>query len=93
MKLKTIEFTGLMLAAPVTGVFLGTWFTLTRWLENFSAAEFIHIGKTIIGNIAIAMRILMPAILLVMLTTVWQTFKTLRTFNSITSLAFLHLEC
>jgi len=76
MKQKTVEFTGLMLAALVTGVFWGTWFTLTRSLENFSVEEFIHIGKTIISNVAVPMRILMPATLLVMLFALWQTFRT-----------------
>ena len=67
MKLKGIEFISLMLAALVMGVFWGTWFTLTRSIHDFSAAEFIHIGKTIIDNVAIPMRILMPATLLLML--------------------------
>ena len=75
MKLKTLEFTGLMLTALVTGVFWGTWFTLTRSLENFSQVEFVHIGKTIIANVAVPMRILMPATLVVMLFVVWQTFR------------------
>lgn len=56
-KLSMITIFLLML---VTGVFWGTWFTLTRSLENFAAPEFIHIGKTIISNIAWPMRILMP---------------------------------
>ncbi len=76
MKLKALEFTALMLTALVTGVFWGTWFTLTRSLENFSPAEFIHIGKIIISNVALPMRILMPTTLLVMLFVVWQTFRT-----------------
>ena len=70
MKLKGIEFISLMLAVLVMGVFWGTWFTLTRSIHDFSAAEFIHIGKTIIANVAIPMRILMPATLLLMLITV-----------------------
>lgn len=70
MKLKVIEYTSLILAALVMGVFWGTWFTLTRSIDDFSAAEFIHIGKTIIANVAIPMRILMPATLLLMLITV-----------------------
>ena len=76
MKLKVIEFKSLMLAALVTGVFWGTWFTLTRSLENFSSSEFIHIGKNIIANVAMPMRILMPATLLFMLLAIWQSFKT-----------------
>jgi uncharacterized membrane protein len=78
MKLKSIEFTGLMLTALVTGVFWGTWFTLTRSLENFSPAEFIHIGKTIIANVAVPMSVLMPVTLLLMLLALWQSFKTNR---------------
>jgi uncharacterized membrane protein len=67
MKLKTIEFVSLMLASLVTGVFWGTWFTLTRSIHDFSAAEFIHIGKTIIANVAWPMSIIMPTTLLFML--------------------------
>src|SRR6266705_1256190 len=67
VKLKVAEFASLILSALVMGVFWGTWFTLTRSLDNFSAAEFIHIGKTIISNVAIPMSILMPATLLLML--------------------------
>src|SRR6266566_1763960 len=67
MKLKVIEFTTLILAALVMGVFWGTWFTLTRSIPDFSATEFIHIGKTIIANVAVPMAILMPVTLLMML--------------------------
>jgi len=67
MKLKAIEFISLTLAALVMGVFWGTWFTLTRSLPVFSAAEFIHIGKTIIDNVALPMTIIMPATLVFML--------------------------
>ena len=59
MKSKIIDFAALFLLALVTGVFWETWFTLTRSIETFSAAEFIHIGKTIIANVAVPMRILM----------------------------------
>jgi uncharacterized membrane protein len=67
MKLRIVEFVTLMLASLVMGVFWGTWFTLTRSLHDFSAAEFIHIGKTIIRNVAIPMSIIMPATLFFML--------------------------
>lgn len=50
----------------VTGVFWGTWFTLTRSLNNFPPDNFIRIGKTIIANVAWPMRILMPATLIVL---------------------------
>jgi len=67
VKLKIAEFIALMLSTLVMGVFWGGWFTLTRTLHDFSAAEFIHIGKTIISNVAIPMSIIMPATLLCML--------------------------
>ena len=55
----------------VTGVFWGTWFTLTRSLHDFDPAEFIHIGKVIISNVAMPMRVLMPLCILGMLLTLW----------------------
>jgi uncharacterized membrane protein len=64
---KVTTFAGLFLLALVTGVFWGTWFTLTRSIETFSAGEFIHIGQTIIINVAWPMRIIMPACILFMI--------------------------
>lgn len=60
MKLKLTDFLAFFLLILVTGVFWGTWFTLTRSIETFSTEEFIHIGKTIIAKVAWPMRILMP---------------------------------
>ena len=59
----------------VTGVFWGTWFTLTRSLNDFEAEEFIHIGQTIIANVAIPMRIMMPAALFFLLWSMWINYK------------------
>lgn len=67
MKIKIINVSGLFLLMLVTGVFWGTWFTLTRSLPDFSAGEFIHIGKVIIANVAVPMRILMPLCIIFML--------------------------
>ena len=53
----------LLLVMLVTGVFWGTWFTLTRSIEVFPPDNFIRIGKTIIDNVAWPMRILRPATL------------------------------
>jgi hypothetical protein len=55
----------------ITGVFWGTWFALTRSIESFSSEEFIHIGKVIIANVAIPMRIIMPLGILLMLLSLW----------------------
>jgi hypothetical protein len=71
MTLKLTNFVALFLLALATGVFWGTWFTLTRSIETFSPAEFIHIGKTIIANVAWPMRVLMPACILFMLLSAW----------------------
>jgi uncharacterized membrane protein len=70
---KVTTFAGLFLLALVAGVFWGTWFTLTRSIETFSAGEFIHIGQTIIRNVAWPMRILMPACILFMILSAWFT--------------------
>jgi uncharacterized membrane protein len=75
MKLKAIEFISLLLSSLVMGVFWGTWFTLTRTIHDFSAAEFIHIGKTIISNVAVPMSIIMPATLLFMLIAVLLSWR------------------
>src|SRR5919108_3624908 len=68
---KITSFAALLLLALVTGVFWGTWFTLTRSITTFSAAEFIHIGQTIISNVAWPMRFLMPACILMMIFSAW----------------------
>jgi uncharacterized membrane protein len=67
MKLKLINFIAFFLLMLVTGVFWGTWFTLTRSLDTFSGPEFIHIGKTIIANVAVPMRVIFPTCMLFML--------------------------
>lgn len=68
-------FLSLVLVMLVTGVFWGTWFTLTRSLHVFPPDNFIRIGKTIIGNVAWPMRILMPA---TVLTLVWLCVNTIK---------------
>ena len=64
-------FAALFLLALVTGVFWGTWFTLSRSITTFAAAEFIHIGQTIIANVAWPLRFLMPACILTMIFSAW----------------------
>lgn len=89
MKLKATEFIALLLAALVTGVFWGTWFTLTRSLDNFAPAAFIHIGKTIIANVAMPMRIIMPATLLFMLLVMWQSRRLYKSSFYLYMMSFL----
>lgn len=71
MKFELVYFISLFLLVLVTGVFWGTWFTLTRSIDQFSAAEFIHIGKVVISNVAIPMRIIMPSCILLMALSLW----------------------
>lgn len=71
MKAKLIQGISLVLIMLVTGVFWGTWFPLTRSLEGFSAAEFTHIGRVIIANVAMPMSILMPLCLICMLLSIF----------------------
>src|SRR5262247_838137 len=68
---KPVYFVALVLSMLVAGVFWGTWFTLTRSLETFSPAEFIHIGQAIISNVAVPMRIIMPSSILFMIGSAW----------------------
>ena len=67
MKFRAVYIVSLVLLMLVTGVFWGTWFTLTRSLGSFSTEEFIHIGKVIIANVAMPMRMIMPLCILFML--------------------------
>lgn len=91
MKLKIVEFFALVLTALVMGVFWGTWFTLTRSIHDFSEGEFIHIGKTIIANVAVPMSIIMPATLVLMLVAIWLSRGVNRTSYYLYGLSFLLL--
>jgi len=71
MNKKIIYLTALFLLMLITGVFWGTWFTLTRSIAEFKAEEFIHIGKVIIANVAMPMRFIMPTGILLMILALW----------------------
>lgn len=72
---KFIKNTSFVLLMLVTGVFWGTWFSLTRSIGEFSSAEFIHIGKVIIANVANPMKILMPASIFFLGWTTWMEYR------------------
>ncbi|MBZ4190928.1 DUF1772 domain-containing protein [Niabella beijingensis] len=76
MKKKLLCGISLLLVMLVTGVFWGTWFTLTRSIDSFPADNFINIGKAIIANVGIPMRVLMPLALLMLLLLCLATLKT-----------------
>jgi hypothetical protein len=75
----------------VTGVFWGTWFTLTRSIETFSPEEFIHIGKIIIANVAMPMRFIMPGCILFIFLSLWvcQQKKTATFYMGVVSLLLI----
>lgn len=53
----------IVLFSLVTGVFWGTWLSLSRTMDRFSAQTFLDIGRAMIHNLAVPMAILMPVAL------------------------------
>lgn len=51
--------TGIVLVL-VTGVFWGTWFSLSRTMYTLPGETFVVIGKQIMQNVALGMSIMMP---------------------------------
>ena len=49
-----------MLLVLITGVFWGTWFSLSRTMYQLPPETFITIGKQIMQNVAVGMSIMMP---------------------------------
>ncbi len=66
MALKVVHYIAVFLTVLVVGVFWGTWFSLSRSIASISPAAFLEIGRTMIGNLAVPMRVLIPAELLSM---------------------------
>jgi hypothetical protein len=69
MKLKTLQFSSIMLYALVLGVFWGTWFAQSRTMDQLGAGTFLENGRQYIANLAMPMRFLMPGAILVTLAT------------------------
>lgn len=67
MVFAAVSFIALLLLMLVSGVFWGPWFALHRSLHTFDSQAFKKIVRTIAGNLALPMRLLMPASLLFML--------------------------
>lgn len=61
---KGIQFVTLLLFALVTGVFWGTWFSLSRSMAAITPATFLEVGRLMIANLGGPMSVLMPASLL-----------------------------
>ena len=76
MTQKLIQLVTGLLLVVVTGLFWGTWFSLSRTMYELPPEIFITIGKQIIKNVAVPMSIIMPASiigLLILLIGSWRT--------------------
>ena len=71
MLLKIAEFTAVVLAALVSGMFFGPWLALSRSLAGFDAAVFVALVKRLNSNMASVMTILMPAAIVSVLPVMW----------------------
>jgi len=61
--MKVVQFIALLLFSLVTGVFWGTWFSLSRSIGGITPETFLEIGRTMIGNLGSSMPFLLPAAL------------------------------
>jgi len=75
MSRKLIELATGMLLILVTGLFWGTWFSLSRTMEGLSAETFLTIGKEIIKNVGLPMSIIMPASLVGLIILLFRSWK------------------
>src|SRR5690349_13687990 len=66
-----IRFFALIMLMLVTGIFWGPWFSLHRSMKVFSKEEFIKIVRVMSANLAMPMRIMMPACILLMSFSFW----------------------
>jgi uncharacterized membrane protein len=69
VKIRTAQATTIVLFALVMGVFWGTWFSLSRTMNQLSAETFIAVGHQMIRNLGVPMAILLPLALLSALVT------------------------
>ena len=69
MKIRAAQATTIVLFALVMGVFWGTWFSLSRTMNQLSAETFVTVGHEMIQNLGAPMAILLPLALLSALVT------------------------
>ena len=75
MKTRVAQATTIVLFALVIGVFWGTWFSLSRTMDQLSGETFVAVGHQMIQNLGVPMAILLPLSLvsaLVTLVLLWQ---------------------
>ncbi|HKB43806.1 MAG TPA: anthrone oxygenase family protein [Chitinophagaceae bacterium] len=76
MTQKSIQLVTGLLLVMVTGLFWGTWFSLSRTMYELPPETFLTIGKRIIKNVALPMSIIMPASIIGLLTLCIMSWKT-----------------
>jgi uncharacterized membrane protein len=64
VKIRAARVATIVLFALVMGVFWGTWFSLSRTMNELSAQTFVAVGHEMIKNLAVPMSILLPIALL-----------------------------
>jgi uncharacterized membrane protein len=69
VKVRVAQGTTIVLFALVMGVFWGTWFSLSRTMDQLSAETFIAVGHEMIQNLGTPMAVLLPLALLSALVT------------------------
>jgi hypothetical protein len=69
VKTRAAQATTTVLFALVMGVFWGTWFSLSRTMDQLSAETFLAVGHEMIRNLGGPMAVLLPLSLLSALVT------------------------
>jgi uncharacterized membrane protein len=64
VRIRVAQVATIVLFALVMGVFWGTWFALSRTMDQLPAATFVTVGHEMIQNLATPMSILLPVALL-----------------------------
>jgi uncharacterized membrane protein len=64
VKIRAAQATTIVLFALVMGVFWGTWFSLSRTMDQLSPESFLAVGHQMIQNLGTPMAILLPLALL-----------------------------
>ncbi|WP_300691526.1 FAD-dependent monooxygenase [Chryseobacterium sp.] len=69
--LKVVQYVGLFFLLLTVGVFWGNYFSLSRSFDQFSLTEIITIAKNIVHNLAVPMRILSIATIILISITIY----------------------
>jgi uncharacterized membrane protein len=69
VKTRAAQATTIVLFSLVMGVFWGTWFSLSRTMDQLSGETFVAVGHQMIRNLGVPMAILLPLALLSALVT------------------------